>query len=279
MDAQAGRNLDGSVAGVRIDRREPLQIRPQHSCHGRMPTSSCTLLGVSHDLKYGFGFRHVLTATGEVEWPGNGIVAIEQTATDRPAARAGVPAGPRRQHRQLPGLLRRRHDCRCSRATIDVGVRYDRQWGSALAVDHGRQQGVSRRGPRRHLRRLRLAVHLEELLAARRPRATSSNDTGKTVARASYSRFAGQLAPSTVGTMNPTTGSTPGSVTYRLERSERRSATAQANEVDLTQQLGAPGGGFDRGESDGVASLHEQGRSQSRRRRSRRASSPASSGS
>ena len=38
-------------------------------------------MGGSHDLKYGFGFRTVDAVSGTL-WPGNGILAIENSPTD-----------------------------------------------------------------------------------------------------------------------------------------------------------------------------------------------------
>src|SRR6185295_5460296 len=56
-------------------------------------------------------------------------------------------------------------------------------------------------------------------------------ESRKTVARASFSRYAGQLETGTVGVTNPT--STAGSATYRW-RDLNADHFAQANEVDAT---------------------------------------------
>src|SRR5262249_9156520 len=66
------------------------------------------------------------------------------------------------------------------------------------------------------------------------------DEARKTIARASYSRYAGQLNTGTVGYLNPS--STAGSATYRwIDRNGDH--FAQANEVQLNQFITA-GGGF-----------------------------------
>src|SRR4029077_10790181 len=67
----------------------------------------------------------------------------------------------------------------------------------------------------------------------------SLDEAHKTVARASYSRYAGQLNTGTVGVRNPS--STAGSATYRWT-DLNSDHFAQANEVDLTQFITAAGG-------------------------------------
>jgi hypothetical protein len=79
-------------------------------------------------VKYGVGFRRADGTSGTV-WPGNGVLAIENSATD---FRAQV-------FRQGLGTNRVQYmdlyvgdSVSKNRVTVDVGVRYDRQWGRAL---------------------------------------------------------------------------------------------------------------------------------------------------
>ena len=140
-------------ASVRSRRRAP-------SAH-----SFVKALGVTHDLEFGTGFR-TTDSTMLTEWPGNGILAIENSPTD---FRAQV-------FRQGNGANRANYydfhigdTIAKGRATINVGLRYDRQWGSALQSEIAGQQSVSDARAGTDLCRLRLAVYLEHLLAARGP--------------------------------------------------------------------------------------------------------------
>ena len=106
-----------------------LNVRPQQTvnvdAHSFVRAS-----GMSHDLKYGSAIARTDRRCG-TQWPGNGILGDRELADRFP--RAGVPPGQRRQPRQLLRLLSSATPSRKGRATIDVGVRFDRQWGSALA--------------------------------------------------------------------------------------------------------------------------------------------------
>ncbi len=240
MDAQAGRNVDQSRAYGSTLRT--LQIRPQHSVTADMNEFVRTF-GVAHDVTYGFGFRHV-TNLAEVEWPGNGIVAIE-------ASGSTIATGPRAQvFRQVHGGNTVNYldffladSISLNRATVDVGVRYDQEWGNALASEAAGSKAFPLVIPGVIFAGYDSPFTWKNVS----PRVGLSyrvDASGKTVTRASYSRFAGQLAPSTVGIRNPTTGSAPGSVTYHWD-DLNGDHFAQPGEVDLTQQIGAAGGGFD----------------------------------
>ncbi len=231
--AQAGRTFVGASQAYGST-SENLFLRPQHSFTADM-TNFARIFGMSHDLKYGVGYRHVLAAT-RITWPGNGIVAIEQTATD---LRAQV-------FRQVNGANEVSYldfyvgdTLSLHRTTVDVGVRYDRQAGNALAATTEGSNAFPALVPGVIFGGYDAPFTWKNFS----PRAGLSyllDANGKTVARASYSRFAGQLAPSTVGTLNPSTGSTAGSRTYRWN-DLNGDRFAQANEVDLAQQLAVTG--------------------------------------
>ena len=118
----------------------------------------------SHDLKYGFGYRTVDAVSGTL-WPGNGILAIENSPTDLRAQvfRQGY-GGNRADYLDFYAGDTIQH----AALTIDVGVRYDRQWGKALRERDAANPAFPSVVPGIVVRRLRLAVHLEQLLAARR---------------------------------------------------------------------------------------------------------------
>src|SRR2546430_13745531 len=50
-------------------------------------SSFFSAMGSSHDVKYGFGYRTVDAVSGTL-WPGNGILAIENSPTDLRAQRS-----------------------------------------------------------------------------------------------------------------------------------------------------------------------------------------------
>jgi len=237
MDAQAGRTLivPTKAYGSTL---ETLQIRPQHFVSADA-NQFVKLFGMTHDFKYGAGYRSVLSRQ-VVEWPGNGIVAITQTATD---LRAQV-------FRQIDGANRANYfdfyvgdSVRFGRATVEAAVRYDHQGGEALPST----ADASKAFPALIPGVIFAGYDSPFTWNTFSPRAGLSyrlDEAGKTIARVSYSRFAGQLSPNTIGTINPTAGSTPGNATYRWT-DVNGDTYAQANEVDTTQRIGNPGGGLD----------------------------------
>jgi hypothetical protein len=253
MDAQAGRNINQSRAyGSTV---QSLQVRPQHSVTVDV-NNFFRALGASHDLKLGVGFRRVLNQV-KVEWPGNGILAIEQTGTTAAtSARAQV-------FRQSQGANLLKYvdvyigdSISMNRVTVDLGVRYDRQWGEALAATTDGSKafpslipGVVFPGYEAPFvwKNVSPRVGLTYLVDA----------AGKTVARASFSRFAGQLAASTVGVRNPSTGSTPGNAVYPWT-DLNGDHFAQESEVDITATAISSGGGFNAANPTALASSPSQ---------------------
>jgi len=235
MDALAGRSILQSRSWGSFS--QTLQTRPQHHVAADA-TSVYNALGAAHDMTFGFGFRRVLTTT-DVEWPGNGILAIEQSATD---LRAQVF---RQSH---GGNLVKYLDffvadsVHFANLTVNAGLRYDRQWGEALAATVTGSKAFPTVIPGIEFAGYG-APFVWNNLSPRVAMSYALDSTGKTLARASYTRAPGQLALSTVGTMNPTGSTTPGNATYRwIDRNVDR--VAQADEVDLSQLI-TQGGGFD----------------------------------
>ena len=82
-------NLVSSTEGLKLSGQsfgsinQSLNVRPQKVVNVDA-NSFLTALGGSHDLKYGVGYRRVDAVSG-VLWPGNGILAIENSPTDRRA--------------------------------------------------------------------------------------------------------------------------------------------------------------------------------------------------
>ena len=246
---------------------QSLNVRPQKVAERRRQQLRSTRSAVSHDLKYGFGFR--TRRRGERHAVAGQRHPRDRAVADRSAG-AGVPAGLRRQPRELPRLLRRRHDHarpadrRCRRPLRPaVGQGAAERTIAANPAFPNVVPGVV-------VRRLRHAVHVER--TCRRARASPTRSTSRarpSRARAS-ARYAGQLETGTVGVLNPS--STAGSATYRWT-DLNSDHFAQANEVNLNQFITAAGG-FNPGEPD-RGDVAERARSESQSAEHHRASSPA----
>ena len=167
-------------------------------------------------------------------WPGNGIRAIYQTATDLRAQAFREGRGGNRAnylHAYVGDTLS------APRMTITAGVRFDRQWGSADASTTESNPAFPALVPGIVFPGYRAPFTWNNLS----PRASftySLDESHKTNARVSYSSSAGQLATSTIGFMNPASGL--GAVTYRWADANG-DRFAQANEVDTTQVLSTSG--------------------------------------
>jgi len=246
MDAQAGRL--GNQTRAYGSTVQSLNLRPQHSVTADM-NEFVRAFAVSHNVKYGIGFRRVLNQV-EVEWPGNGIVAVEQTGTTPGTSNRAIV------FRQSKGANLVKYfdfyvgdSVSLNRVTIDAAVRFDRQWGEALPSTTDGSKAFPEVIPGAVFPGYESPFTWNNVS----PRVGLSYQLdGKTVARASYSRFAGQLAASTVGTLNVSTATSPGSVTY-VWNDLNSDHFAQANEVDLTQQIGTAGGGFNPANPTGLA--------------------------
>ena len=126
------------------------------------------------------------------------------------------------------------------RWTLDLGLRYDRQDGEALPSDDAGQIRVPGPGARRRLRRLQDAVHVEQLVAARRPDLRARRVAARRSCARATPATPGQLNTGTVGVLNPS--STAGSCDYRWV-DLNGDHFAQADEVQLNNRISA-GGGF-----------------------------------
>jgi hypothetical protein len=233
MDLQAGRSVPDSRSYGAFQRQ--VSARPQHTVNADV-NWFVRALGVSHAVRYGAGYRKVDIYTENL-WPGNAILGLEQSRTD---LRAQV-------FRQGNGGNRVKYlnlyvgdSIVLNRMTLDFGVRHDRQWGSALASETagnpafpGVVPGLKFPGYDRPFTWNNLSPRAGVNIAL--------DNARKTMARASYSRFAAQLPSTVVGYVNPS--STAGSVTFRWVDTNQ-DHFAQADEVNLAQQVGTAGGGF-----------------------------------
>src|SRR5258708_6512211 len=126
LDQQAGR--DFTTAQSFGSTSQSLNLRPQQVVNVDL-NSFWQGGGAAHDVKYGVGFRRADALSATV-WPGNGVLAIENSPAD---LRAQV-------FRQGMGTNRAQYldfyagdTISKGRLTVDAGIRYDRQSGQALA--------------------------------------------------------------------------------------------------------------------------------------------------
>ena len=227
MDAQAGRNTVTSTAYGSFQRQ--VSARPQHTATVDLNSFFHTG-GSLHNLKYGGGFRTV-TAMTENQYPGNGILAITQTLTDLRAQvfREGN-GGNRARYFDLyvtDSLSR-------GRLTVDLGLRYDRQWGKALPstslanpVFPDLVPGITFAGYDTPFTWNTVSPRAGVIYAL--------DAAHKTIARVTYSRFAGQLSATNVGFAN--LASSLGSITYRWTDLNGDGVAQSKEEVNTAVQL------------------------------------------
>ena len=230
-----------------------------------------------HDVKYGFGFRRV-NATTSTLWPGNGILSQLNNPTTLFAQVFREGSGTNRTTYMdfyVGDTISK------GRATIDVGIRYDRQGGKALPSVTAGNPAFPNLVPGLNFAGYD-APFTWNNVSPRAGFTYALDEARTTLVRASYSRFSGQLDSASVGYMNPS--SAAGVAVYRwLDLNSDH--FAQADEVQLNQFV-ASGGGFNPRESDG-GHLGEPNRSEPegaghaehrRRARARAASEPLGPG-
>src|SRR5262249_7479282 len=123
------------------------------------------------------------------------------------------------------------------RVTVDVGVRYDRQWGSADPSSTGANPAFPDLVPGIVFAGYR-APFTWNTFSPRASLTFALDESRKTMARVSYSSFAGQLSTQTVGAVNP--AANLGSITFRWTDLDG-DGFAQANEVNTSQILSTSG--------------------------------------
>jgi hypothetical protein len=226
MDAQAGRNIVTQTSYGSFQRQ--ISARPQHTATADIH-SFLNRWGAAHDLKYGAGYRKVDAFT-ENMWPGNGILAITQTLTDLRAMvyREGN-GGNRAQYFDAYAGDTVSH----SRFTVDFGVRFDHQWGEALPSTSLANPAFPALVPGIVFPGYQ-APFTWNTWSPRAALSYAIDDDRKTLARVSFSRFAGQLSTGTVGFANTAAGL--GGILYRWT-DLNGDGFAQASEVNTAIQL------------------------------------------
>jgi hypothetical protein len=231
LDMQAGRSFTLAQSFGSIN--QSLNVRPQKTVNIDANSFLATAWA-SHDLKYGFGWRTVDAISGTL-YPGNMILAIENSPSDLQA----------RVYRQGSGGNRARYvdfyvgdSLTHKRVTVDLGVRYDRQWGQALPSNTRANAAFPNVVPGIVFAGYDAPFTWKDV--SPRVGVTYALDEGrKTVARASYALYSGQLNTASVGYLNPT--SNAGYAAYRWT-DLNGDHFAQAAEVDLDRFINASGG-------------------------------------
>jgi len=245
MNMQAGRSLTTGQSYGSF--QQQLNERPQQTVSGDAH-AFVNAAGMSHDIQIGSGFRTTDAWTLN-EWPGNGILGIENSPTD---FRAQVFRQGNGGNRANYFDVHAGDTISKGRATINLGLRYDRQWGEALASTIAGNKAFPNLVPG-----LAFAGYDSPFtwknFSPRAGLTYALDETRHTIARVTYSRFAGQLSPTTIGFLNP--ASTAGSATYRWVDANS-DHFAQADEVLIDQRL-TQGGGFNPANPTAVTSANQ----------------------
>jgi len=222
-------------------------LRPQHTVnvdanHFR------TFWGSSHDLKFGGGYRRH-EAFSQTLWPGNMVVAYDNSVVDKRARLYREGAGTNRNEYfslYLGDTVSR------GPVTMDLGVRYDRQWGSALPSSTQANVGFPDLVPGIDFSGYR-APFTWNTVHPRIGVTYALDESHKTILRANFSRYAGQLDSAAIGWSNPS--ASVGFVEYPwLDRNGDN--FAQTDEVLVNQSFLAIGGGFNPADPTSVVSAN-----------------------
>ena len=245
MDLLAGRSLvTGRSYG---STSESVNTRPQQTVNADAH-AFVTLGGASHDIQFGSGFRRT-DAWTLTEWPGNGILALENSATDLRAQvfREGYGGNRADYFNAYVG-----DTIGVGRVTVNVGLRFDHQDGKALPSSIAASKAFPQLIPGVDFAGYD-SPFTWNTFSPRAGVAYALDASHKTIARLSVSRFAAQLSPTTIGGMNP--ASTAGSVTYRWVDANG-DHLAQASEVNTAAAL-TTGGGFNTANPTAVTSANQ----------------------
>jgi hypothetical protein len=154
-------------------------------------------LGGNHELRFGGGYRYAKASSNTI-WPGDKSVAFDNSATDKRA----------RLYREGLGINEIKYlnlyfsdTFTRDRFTLNVGLRWDRQWGAALPSDISSNGAFPNLVPA-------VAYAGEEApftwndVTPRIGLTYALDDSRKTQLRASYARYASQLDTAHVGFTN-----------------------------------------------------------------------------
>jgi hypothetical protein len=223
--------------------------RPQHTVN--IDNNYFKTLGdMSHDFKFGFGWRRS-DIYSQTVYPGNGAVAYENSVTNFRA----------RLYREGAGTNRAEYlnfylgdTISMQRLTVDLGVRFDQQGGSALPSQTQANVGFPNLVPGIDFAGYE-APFTWRNVSPRVGVTYALDEARKSIVRASFSRNAGQLTSVGVliGYANPS--SAAGWVEYPWVDANG-DHLAQANEIRVDQTLLASGNGFNPASPTSVSSAN-----------------------
>lgn len=244
LDQQAGQSqvLGRSFGST----SQSLYHRPQHSVSADA-NYFAELAGAGHEIKFGGMWRRS-DALADTVWPGNMMLALQNSTTDTRARIYREGFGDNRV--QFVNFYAGDTITRGA-VTVDLGVRFDRQWGSALPSQAVGNTAFPNLVPGIDFSGYRTPFTWNNVS----PRAglTYALDRDKkTILRASFSRYAGQLESGIVGFSNPSGSSGYIDVPWVDANGDH---FAQASEVDPSRVL-AFGGGFNPANPTSVSSVN-----------------------
>jgi hypothetical protein len=246
MDGQAGiaPRLGQTFGTTRLSNN----VRPQRTANVDA-SYFISGMGGNHEIKFGGGWRWTEALT-QTLWPGDQLVAYDNSATDQRA----------RVNREGLGINRTRYwsaylgdTFTKDRLTLNVGVRYDRQGGEAAASSvqgngafPNLVPGITFDG-----------YDAPFTWADFSPRAglTYALDQGrKTLVRASFAMYSSQLDTGTVGYANPSGNQGWAEYPWRDLNGDH---FATVNEVTITPAPLSTGGGFNPAAPTAVTSANQ----------------------
>jgi hypothetical protein len=191
--------------------------------------------GMSHDFKYGMGWRRTESFARNL-YPGNMLEARANSVTDFRARAWREGAGTDRTEQWS---LYVGDTISLNRATIDLGVRYDRQGGKALPSETLSNAGFPSLVPGIQFSGYD-APFTWKNVSPRAGLTYALDEARKSILRVSFSRYAGQLQTGFIGWANPSANA--GWVEYPWVDANGDNF-AQTSEVDTSRVL-AFGNGF-----------------------------------
>ena len=230
LDMQAGRDFITAQSYGSVS--QGVNVRPQKVANVNAQ-SFVSRWGGSHDIKFGAAYRTTDAIAGTL-WPGNGILANARANNFQAQVFREGRGGNRANYLNFYAG----DTIAMNRVTIDLGLRFDRQDGEALPSETLANPAFPSVVPGIIFAGYKTPFTWSNFS----PRAGVTyavDEARKTVARASFSRYAGQLNTGTVGVMNPS--SAAGSATYRWVDTNG-DHFAQASEVNLNEFISAAGG-------------------------------------
>jgi hypothetical protein len=245
LDGQAG--LSSRLSQTFGTAQLSNNVRPQHTANVDSSFFS-NALGGSHEWKFGVGWRQTEALT-QTLWPGDQVVSYDTSLTNQRARvnREGLGINQTYYWSAYLGDTFSK-----DRLTLNVGVRWDRQGGKAVASDVRGNGAFPNVVPGISFAGYEAPFIWNDFS----PRAgfTYSLDEGrKTLVRLSASRYVTQLDTGTVGYMNPS--GNQGWAEYPwVDRNGDH--FAQPNEVTITATPLATGGGFNPNNPTAVSSAN-----------------------